>query len=86
MASDGKTRLIESFPGGWPLTVYISVTTRKGSGFACAITHALNAQIASCTYAQMLRRWNLISEATLNPKRTRQDLPRTEGNYSALLP
>jgi hypothetical protein len=32
--------------GGWPLTAYISVTTRKGSGLADAITHPLNSQIA----------------------------------------
>ena len=35
-----------SVPGGWPLTTYISVTTRKGSGLADAITHPLNSQIA----------------------------------------
>jgi polar amino acid transport system substrate-binding protein len=56
MARDGKTRLVGLFPGGWPLTAYISVTTRKGSRLADAITHALNTQIANCTYAQVLQR------------------------------
>jgi polar amino acid transport system substrate-binding protein len=62
MARDGKTRLVGLFPGGWPLTAYISVTTRKGSGLADAITHALNTQIANGTYGRVLARWNLTAE------------------------
>jgi polar amino acid transport system substrate-binding protein len=63
MARDGKTRLVGLFSGGWPQTAYISVTTRKGSGLADAITHALNTQIADGTYAKVLQRWNLTAEA-----------------------
>jgi polar amino acid transport system substrate-binding protein len=63
MARDGTTRRVGLFPGGWPLTAYISVTTRKGSGLADAITHALNTQIANGTYGKVLERWNLSTEA-----------------------
>jgi polar amino acid transport system substrate-binding protein len=63
MARDGKTRLVGLFSGGWPQTAYISVTTRKGSGLADGITHALNTQIANGTYGKVLQRWNLTAEA-----------------------
>lgn len=62
-ARDGKVRRVGLFPGGWPKSAAISVTTRKGSGLADAITQALNAQIRSGTYAQALKRWNLSEEA-----------------------
>jgi polar amino acid transport system substrate-binding protein len=62
MSRDGKTRRVGLFPGGWPMTAYISVTTRKGSGLAEAITHALNTQIANGTYGKVLERWNLTAE------------------------
>ncbi|WMJ68945.1 ABC transporter substrate-binding protein [Stenotrophomonas sp. 24(2023)] len=62
-ARDGKVRRVGLFPGGWPASAAISVTTRKGSGLADAITQALNAQIASGTYATALARWNVSEEA-----------------------
>ena len=62
-ARDGKTRLVGTFPGGWPLTAEIAVTSRKGSGIAEAITVALNAQIKNGNYAKALARWNLGAEA-----------------------
>jgi polar amino acid transport system substrate-binding protein len=62
-ARDGKVRRVGLFPGGWPNAAAISVTTRKGSGLAEPITEALNTQIASGTYAQALKRWNVGEEA-----------------------
>ncbi|WDS36615.1 ABC transporter substrate-binding protein [Pseudoxanthomonas sp.] len=73
-ARDGKVRRVGLFPGGWPSAAAISVTTRKGSGLADAITQALNAQIASGTYAKALARWNLTEEA----------VPRSETNPPGL--
>ena len=61
-ARDGKTRLVGTFSGGWPLTAEIAVTSRKGSGIADAITVALNQQIKNGNYAKALERWNLQSE------------------------
>lgn len=73
-ARDGKVRRVGLFPGGWPNAAAISVTTRKGSGLAEAITRALNAQIDQGTYAKVLERWNLSEEA----------VPRSETNPPGL--
>jgi polar amino acid transport system substrate-binding protein len=68
---NGKTRLVGTVSGGWPITAEVAVTTRKGSGAADGITEALNELIANGKYKQVLDRWNLGSEAidkaTTNP-------------------
>lgn len=63
------------FPGGWPDAAAISVTTRKGSGLAEPITQALNTQIASGTYAQALKRWNVSEEAVAQSQTNPPGLP-----------
>ncbi len=73
-ARDGKVRRVGLFPGGWPKSAAISVTTRKGSGLADVITQALNTQIQSGTYAEALKRWNVSEEA----------VPRSETNPPGL--
>jgi polar amino acid transport system substrate-binding protein len=75
-ARDGRTRKVGSVAGGWPLTAYIAVATRKGSGLAPAITAALNAQIANGTYRRLLDRWNLASEAIARSQTNPPGLPR----------
>lgn len=60
---NGKTRLVGTVSGGWPITAEVAVTTRKGSGAADGITEALNELIANGKYKQILERWNLGSEA-----------------------
>lgn len=62
-AQTGTTRLVGSFSGGWPETAEIAVTTKKGAGFADAITAALNAQIKNGNYQKSLARWGLSAEA-----------------------
>jgi polar amino acid transport system substrate-binding protein len=62
-ARDGKVRRIGLFPGGWPQSAAIAVTTRKGSGLADAITRAINTQIDNGNYGKLLARWNLGEEA-----------------------
>ncbi len=62
-ARDGKVRRVGLFPGGWPQAAAISVTTRKGSGLADALTQAINTQIENGRYAKALARWNLEEEA-----------------------
>ncbi|WP_411850791.1 ABC transporter substrate-binding protein [Stenotrophomonas sp. LGBM10] len=74
-ARDGKVRRVGLFPGGWPEAAAISVTTRKGSGLAEAVTHALNTQIASGTYAQALQRWNVSEEAVARSETNPPGLP-----------
>ena len=71
-----RTRKVGSVAGGWPLTAYIAVATRKGSGLAPAITAALNAQIANGTYRRLLDRWNLASEAIAQSQTNPPGLPR----------
>lgn len=56
---NGKTRLVGTVSGGWPITAEVAVTTRKGSGAADGITEALNELIANGKYKQVLDRWNL---------------------------
>ncbi len=74
-ARDGKVRRVGLFPGGWPNAAAISVTTRKGSGLADAVTQALNTQIASGTYAQALKRWNVAEEAVQQSQTNPPGLP-----------
>jgi polar amino acid transport system substrate-binding protein len=76
-ARDGRTRLVGTFSGGWPLTAQIAVVTRKGAGLADAITAALNAQIASGAYAKALGRWNLNSEGIGESRTNPPGLPRS---------
>jgi polar amino acid transport system substrate-binding protein len=49
--------------GGWPDTAQIAVATAKDNGLAPAVTAALNAAISDGTYAEVLERWGLASEA-----------------------
>lgn len=74
-ARDGKVRRVGLFPGGWPNAAAISVTTRKGSGLADAVTQALNTQIGSGTYAQALARWNVTEEAVPRSQTNPPGLP-----------
>lgn len=75
-ARDGRTRKVGTVQGGWPLTAYIAVATRKGAGLADPITTALNAQIDNGNYGKLLNRWNLDSEAIKRSQTNPPGLPR----------
>ncbi|GAA1272756.1 ABC transporter substrate-binding protein [Arthrobacter pascens] len=70
-ASDSKTKLVGLVDGGWPLKASIAATTKKGNGFAAAAQAGLNHLIEDGTYAKILDRWDLSTEAVakseLNP-------------------
>jgi len=70
-ASDAKTKLVGLVDGGWPLKASIAATTKKGNGFAAAAQAGLNHLIEDGSYAKILDRWGLSSEAVqkseLNP-------------------
>ena len=70
-AKDGKTKEVGTLNGGWPLTAEIAFTTQKGNGLAVAAQAALNSIIKDGSYAEILDRWGLSSEAIqksgLNP-------------------
>jgi polar amino acid transport system substrate-binding protein len=70
-ALDGKSKQVGTLNGGWPLTAQIAFTTKKDNGLAVAAQAALNELIDNGTYAKILDRWGLSSEAIqkseLNP-------------------
>ena len=70
-ALDGKTKVVGTLEGGWPLKAEIAFTTKKGNGLAAAAQAALNRLIDDGAYARILDRWGLASEAIprseLNP-------------------
>ena len=70
-ATDGKTKLVGQVNGGWPLQAQLAVTTVRGNGFAAAAQAGINHLIDNGTYAGILARWGLSSEAIqhseLNP-------------------
>ncbi|MGR0160489.1 ABC transporter substrate-binding protein [Paenarthrobacter nitroguajacolicus] len=70
-AKDGKTKEVGTLEGGWPLKAEIAFTTQKGNGLAVAAQGALNTLIKDGSYAKILDRWGLSSEAIpaseLNP-------------------
>jgi polar amino acid transport system substrate-binding protein len=55
--------IVGTVNGGWPETAQIAVATAKGNGLAPAITAALNHAIDNGSYAEVLERWGLTSEA-----------------------
>jgi polar amino acid transport system substrate-binding protein len=76
-AKDGKTKLVGTFSGGWPLVAEIAVTTRKGAGLADAITQAINTQIKNGNYAKVLARWDLSPEAIEQSQSNPPGLPKS---------
>lgn len=58
----GAIRLVGTVNAGWPLKSDVAITTRKGSGFAEALTVALNGLIAGGQYQAALERWGLAEE------------------------
>lgn len=63
LSQGAKIKPVGTVSGGWPRTAELAVTTRKGSGFATAITYVINDLIQDGKYRQVLDRWNLGSEA-----------------------
>ncbi len=75
-AVSGKTKLVGLVSGGWPDTAEIAVTSKKGSGLAVAFTAALNGLIEDGSYAKVLERWGLSSEAIRQSRTNPPGLPR----------
>ena len=62
-ARDGNIRRVGVLSAGWPLKSDVAIATRKDSGFAPALTAALNDLIRSGKYQESLARWGLEDEA-----------------------
>ena len=73
----GSTKLVGTVSGGWPIAAEIAVTTKKGAGLADAVTLALNDLIKNGKYGEVLKRWNLTSEATAESKTNPPGLPKS---------
>lgn len=76
-ATDGKTKLVGLVDGGWPLKASIAFTTAKGNGLAVAAQAALNHLIADGSYAKILDRWGLSSEAVKSSELNPPGLPKS---------
>ena len=75
-ASDAKTKLVGLVDGGWPLKANIAATTKKGNGFAAAAAAGLNHLIEDGSYARILDRWGLSSEAVTKSELNPAGLPK----------
>lgn len=73
-ARDGSIKSVGTLSAGWPDRSDVAITTRKGSGFADALTVATNHLITKGVYAKILGRWQLQEEA----------LPKSETNPPGL--
>ena len=76
-ASDGKTKLVGLVDGGWPLKASIAATTKKGNGLAAAAQAGLNHLIQDGSYAKILERWGLSSEAVAKSELNPAGLPKS---------
>ncbi|WP_425338830.1 ABC transporter substrate-binding protein [Bartonella tamiae] len=76
-ATTGKTRLVGTVNGGWPLTAEIAVAIPKDNGFVEPMAAILNDLIKDGTYDKILTRWNLkeetVPQSLINPR----GLPKT---------
>ncbi|WP_426975482.1 ABC transporter substrate-binding protein [Pseudarthrobacter sp. O4] len=75
-ATDAKTKLVGLVDGGWPLKASIAATTKKGNGFAAAAAAGLNHLIEDGSYAKILDRWGLSSEAVTKSELNPAGLPK----------
>lgn len=69
--------VVGTLNGGWPDTAQIAVTTLKGSGWADAVTAALQGAFDDGSYQQVLERWGLEDEAIDAPETNPPGLPKT---------
>lgn len=75
-AQDGKSKLVGTLNGGWPLTADIAFTSKRDNGLAIAAQAALNDLIENGTYARILDRWGLSSEAVAKSELNPAGLPK----------
>ncbi len=75
--SPREFEVVGTVSGGWPETAQIAVATAKGNGLAPAITAALNHAMENGSYAEVLERWGLTSEAIEASETNPPGLPRS---------
>ncbi|MGH6809342.1 MAG: transporter substrate-binding domain-containing protein, partial [Ensifer adhaerens] len=77
IAINGKTKLVGTVSGGWPISAEIAVTTRKDSGLAEPLTGVINDLIASGDYRKILETWKLGPEAIEKAQTNPPGLPKS---------
>ena len=79
VATGGQTEAVGHFSGaGDSLQGLIAVLTKKGSGLAAPYAAAVNSAIADGSYAKVLQRWNLSTEALEKSEVNPPGLPKTD--------
>jgi polar amino acid transport system substrate-binding protein len=71
-------KVVGTLNGGWPETARIAVTSKKGNGLVDAVAVALNHAIEDGSYAKVLERWGLTSEAVTVSEVNPAGLPKPE--------
>lgn len=78
VATAGKTQIVGTQSGaGGKLQGLISATTKKGSGLAKPLADAIDATIRDGSYAKVLKRWGLSSEAVTKSQVNPPGLPKS---------
>lgn len=75
-ATTGKTRLVGTVNGGWPLTADIAVGLQKNSLLTKPVSDCINDLIADGTYEKILKRWNLLEESISHSQINPPGLPK----------
>ncbi|MFB9690460.1 ABC transporter substrate-binding protein [Amycolatopsis plumensis] len=76
VAVDGKTKIVGTVSGGGTIPADIAAMTKKDDGLVKALQQALDTVIKNGQYAEVLKRWNLTSEALPASEINPQGLPR----------
>jgi polar amino acid transport system substrate-binding protein len=63
VATAGKTEIVGTVSSGYPIQGLVGITTKKDNGLVKPLAAALNAAIADGSYAKVLQKWHLSSEA-----------------------
>lgn len=76
VAVEGKTKIVGTVSGGGTIAADIAAMTKKDDGLVKALQQALDTIIKNGQYAEVLKRWNLTSEALPASEVNPQGLPR----------
>jgi polar amino acid transport system substrate-binding protein len=76
VAVEGQSKIVGTVSGGGTIPADIAAMTKKGNGLVQALQRALDTVIKNGQYAEVLKRWNLASEALPASEMNPQGLPR----------
>jgi len=76
VAVEGKTKIVGTVSGGGTIPADIAAMTKKDDGLVKTLQQALDTVIKNGQYAEVLKRWNLTSEALPASEVNPRGLPR----------